>query len=156
MVAQCFFVGASIGKYRKKYFTPEFFAKNFPQIKDPPKFGYPDMGSGVFAHKLPYAQWVTFNNAQRAHYNYLEGLTLAVVLELVAGIFFPKYAVWAGISYIIGRYLYAALYIAKGAGARVYGTVFLDASLVAWLVMAVYGCTQLGGGVVGLRALFSF
>jgi hypothetical protein len=38
-----------------------------------PRGGYPDMGSGRFSALLPYGDWLAFNNAQRAHYNYVEG-----------------------------------------------------------------------------------
>lgn len=48
------------------------------------KYGikYPDMGNGRYAKKLTDAQWVDFNNHQRVHQNYVEGVTAAVVLEV--------------------------------------------------------------------------
>jgi len=119
------------------------------------KNGYPDMGNGKFASKLTLEQWTDFNNAQRVHYNYLEGITLAVVLELVAGLFFPKYAALCGVIYMVGRFIYGYMYISKGASFRAAGTIFFDIALVAWLSMSGYGCFQLGGGMAGLMELFS-
>jgi hypothetical protein len=40
------------------------------------------MGSGLYASKLPHDDWVRFNNAQRVHYNYLEGIALVLVVEV--------------------------------------------------------------------------
>jgi len=50
--------------------------------KDYPEEGYPDMGNGLYASKLDEEDWVTFNNAQRAHYNYLEGVASILALEV--------------------------------------------------------------------------
>jgi len=41
------------------------------------------MGSGLYASKLDEEDWVTFNNAQRAHYNYLEGVASILALEVL-------------------------------------------------------------------------
>ena len=38
------------------------------QIK---KGGYPDMGNGRYSEKLSYSDWIKFNNAQRAHLNFV-------------------------------------------------------------------------------------
>lgn len=56
------------------------------------KYGikYPDMGNGRYAQKLTDAQWEDFNNHQRAHYNYVEGVASAITLQLLAGAFYPK------------------------------------------------------------------
>eukprot|EP00026_Physarum_polycephalum_P018388 Phypoly_transcript_19957.p1 GENE.Phypoly_transcript_19957~~Phypoly_transcript_19957.p1 ORF type:complete len:199 (+),score=21.86 Phypoly_transcript_19957:73-597(+) len=153
----CFMVGGSMGSARRKVFTKAFFEKNFPEFKDNyPQGGYPDMGSGKFAQKLPMDQWIQFNNAQRTHYNYIEGLTAAVVMELVAGLYFPRYAALLSISYLFGRILYTIMYKTAGARGRVVGVLFIDLSLVAWLGLACWGCFHAGGGVAGLKALFAF
>jgi hypothetical protein len=75
---------------------------------------YPDMGSGLYASKLSHEDWVRFNNAQRAHYNYLEGISLILVLELVAGLFFPRYAALLAFVYIVGRLFYGIGYRSAG------------------------------------------
>ena len=54
------------------------------------KIEYPDMGSGRYSAKLTDEQWKDFNNAQRAHYNYVEGVASAITLQLLGGIFYPK------------------------------------------------------------------
>jgi hypothetical protein len=76
--------------------------------------GYPDMGNGRYAAKLSDEDWVTFNNYQRAHYNYIEGIAVIVILTLMAGIWYPRLAVITGIAYIIGRQLYAIGYQTGG------------------------------------------
>ena len=40
---------------------------------------YPDMGNGFFAKTLNQQQWTHFNNFQRAHYNYVEGIASVLV-----------------------------------------------------------------------------
>lgn len=38
----------------------------------PPGNGYPDSGNGRYSMDLSYAEWYSFNNWQRVHYNFLE------------------------------------------------------------------------------------
>jgi hypothetical protein len=40
--------------------------------------GHPDNGLGRLSEKLDFITWIKLQNAQRAHLNYLEGLTTAV------------------------------------------------------------------------------
>jgi len=94
-----------MNRRRQKYFTKEFFEKNFPGLKTYPKDGYPDNGSGIFSAKLSVEQWLDLNNASRAHMNYVEGVTLAVLSILASGLASPRLAVVCGIAYIIGRQL---------------------------------------------------
>jgi glutathione S-transferase len=61
------------------------------------KGGYPDMGNGRYAQKLSYKEWFVFNNAQRAHYNFLEALDVVVLTNLVAGLYFPVAAIVLGV-----------------------------------------------------------
>ena len=91
------------------------------------------MGSGLYASKLDEEDWVTFNNAQRAHYNYLEGVASILALEvlltsylltwylistfifkLLSGLFFPQFSAVVGVAYVIGRALYGIGYRSKG------------------------------------------
>ena len=91
IAAQCTMIGFSVGPLRSKFFNKKFMEANFPANKDiHGSHGYPDNGSGIFADKLAVDDWITFNNAQRAHYNYLEGLPATIVSLLVAGLAYPK------------------------------------------------------------------
>jgi hypothetical protein len=115
-------------------------AAAFPD--DPPKLpdgGYPDMGSGRFAALLPYGDWFLFNSAQRAHYNYLEFVASVLLFLLIGGLFFPDYATYAGIAWLVGREFYTAGYMAKGPRGRSTGAVIADIGLLALFLMAVYG-----------------
>jgi glutathione S-transferase len=149
--------GFAVGGLRRKFFTKEFFATHFPEIKEVPENGYPDMGQGRFADKLPLEQWTRFNNAQRAHYNYLEMIPLIVVLEAISGLFFARVTVIGGIIVIIGRQLYASGYRSrKGSRGRGIGAAVADIGILFFFGASLYGCFQAGGGVAGLTALTKF
>ena len=45
--------------------------------------GYPDMGSGRYAATLPYAAWLKFGMAQRAHYNLVEVFAPTLGLQVL-------------------------------------------------------------------------
>jgi hypothetical protein len=69
--------GMMMGAVRRKFFTKDFYEKNFSQYKQlgkvmKPDGGYPDDGQGRLADKLNDEEWFTFNNYRRAHMNYLE------------------------------------------------------------------------------------
>eukprot|EP01121_Diplochlamys_sp_Union-15-3_P009858 TRINITY_DN2710_c0_g1_i1.p1 TRINITY_DN2710_c0_g1~~TRINITY_DN2710_c0_g1_i1.p1 ORF type:complete len:151 (-),score=18.27 TRINITY_DN2710_c0_g1_i1:14-466(-) len=100
---------------------------------------YPDMGSGRYSATLSDKDWETFNNYQRAHYNYIEGIAVILVLLVVSGIFYPRWSSLWTVVYIVGRQLYSMGYQSYGAGGRIYGTVLLDVSLVVLLITAIYG-----------------
>jgi hypothetical protein len=59
----------AVTKARKRFFPDQFMEDQykvqagFSMGKDmpTPKLGYPDMGAGLFAKRLPYAQWHEFN-----------------------------------------------------------------------------------------------
>eukprot|EP00011_Vannellida_sp_DIVA3-517-6-12_P009946 CAMPEP_0114607786 /NCGR_PEP_ID=MMETSP0168-20121206/2243_1 /TAXON_ID=95228 ORGANISM="Vannella sp., Strain DIVA3 517/6/12" /NCGR_SAMPLE_ID=MMETSP0168 /ASSEMBLY_ACC=CAM_ASM_000044 /LENGTH=181 /DNA_ID=CAMNT_0001818665 /DNA_START=210 /DNA_END=755 /DNA_ORIENTATION=+ len=143
--------GFAIGGQRRRLFNKEFFKKNFPKMNesDYPKGGYPDMGSGIFAQKLSYEDWVTFNNYQRAHYNYVEGAATAITAVLGCGVFNPRLAVTAGLTYIVGRSLYALGYRAKGAKGRTAGVLLVDVALLTMVGYTLYQGFTVGGGVAG-------
>lgn len=75
---------------------------------------YPDMGEGPFSHKLSMGEWFEFANAQRAHYNYVEGAASALLFLVVSGLFFPRFTALCGLVYIVGRAMYGAGYKTKG------------------------------------------
>jgi len=116
---QCVLTGGLfVGPARGKAFGAEFqeAAKRAGLLEEHKKAtgedklpgnGYPDMGSGRFTALLPYAKWLAFNNAQRAHGNYVEGIASALVLLLTAGIYNPRWATILGLTYVAGRQVYA-------------------------------------------------
>jgi len=145
--------GFMAGRIRKKVFTPTFFKVHFPSLKNFPEQGYPDMGSGMYASKLSHDDWLRFNNAQRAHYNYLEGIASIIVFELVAGLFFPRYAALLGFTYILGRAVYGIGYRSSGSKGRYFGVIIADLSLLALLAMSFYGAFNFTGGFYRLLGI---
>jgi len=148
---QLILIGFSIPR---KLFSKEFFADKFPKV-DYKRFrgGYPDMGNGRFAAGLEFEDWVSFNNAQRAHYNYIERYASVVVAELGCGLFFPRLAVLAGVVYIIGRALYTGGYKFEGPRGRRYGVAICEMAYFPMLFGLIYGGFIAGGGVAGLLKL---
>eukprot|EP01097_Dermamoeba_algensis_P002174 TRINITY_DN1869_c0_g1_i1.p1 TRINITY_DN1869_c0_g1~~TRINITY_DN1869_c0_g1_i1.p1 ORF type:complete len:178 (-),score=15.30 TRINITY_DN1869_c0_g1_i1:607-1140(-) len=153
---QCVLTGFTVGSYRRKFFNKNFFKTNFPELKEEeyPEGGYPDMGSGRYAAKLSHGDWVTFNNAQRAHYNYIEGLVPAVSLELLAGLFYPRLATVLGVTYMIGRTLYARGYVSNGSRGRRLGVAVLDLALIGLLGATLWGGYSFAGGFNSLLKWF--
>jgi len=151
--------GMMVGSIRRKLFTPAFFKTHFAGLYEEgsyPESGYPDMGSGRFSEKLSLKDWTTFNNYQRAHYNYVEGIASAITLELLSGLFFPRFAALFGLIYIVGREFFARGYRGQGSRGRLIGAALLDVALVALLGATLYGGYNLGGGYQGFLKLFKF
>ena len=66
-------------KARMKYFTLPFMEQfetlhksNIGEGSAPAPGGYPDMGNGLYADKLPYHHWYRLNLAMRVHQNFVE------------------------------------------------------------------------------------
>jgi glutathione S-transferase len=104
------------------------------------------MGNGRSAAKLTDDQWKDFNNYQRAHYNYLENVAMAISFELMAGVFYPRAAAISGVVYMIGRHIYGVMYQRYGPKHRHYGG-FLNLALLAEFGMIVYGSLRTLGYV---------
>lgn len=119
---QVVLTGFAIGGLRKKLNVP-----------------YPDMGNGRFAAKLEDKDWETFNNYQRAHYNYVEQVSSAQTFLLLGGLFHPIPSASLGLVYILGRQLYTWGYRAKGASGRMAGALILDLALLGMFGTTVYG-----------------
>eukprot|EP01017_Pseudomicrothorax_dubius_P051011 TRINITY_DN9747_c0_g1_i1.p1 TRINITY_DN9747_c0_g1~~TRINITY_DN9747_c0_g1_i1.p1 ORF type:complete len:161 (+),score=35.82 TRINITY_DN9747_c0_g1_i1:122-604(+) len=118
--AECIFTGyGAVGRVRNKVFSKKFMEENFKEIhtrevgSELPPLGYPDMGNGRYSDKLSYKEWFEFNNAQRAHYNFVEQVGIVIPVTLVAGIGFPLIASGLGSSYAVGRLLYTLGYSSK-------------------------------------------
>ncbi|CDW75969.1 UNKNOWN [Stylonychia lemnae] len=141
--------GFVAGGKRKATFTPEIISqvqdeheKFFPgtQIN---KEGYPDMGNGRYSQKLSYKDWYNFNNAQRAHYNYLECATVVITWLLIAGVKYEWYAVGFGSAFLLGRLMYAFGYAAKGPQGRVIGFLISLLASLALCVLAILSSLRL-------------
>lgn len=150
----CFIVGFVVGGKRFSVFNKKFMEENFAEeIKDHPTLatgqGYPDMGSGYFANKLPFDKWYAFGNAQRAHQNFLEGLTMIVMVSLASGLVYTRFTVLCQIAYLVGRVMYAMQYIQSGPRGRLVGVLILDVALVALIVTSIMATLSLGGGIGG-------
>jgi glutathione S-transferase len=101
--------------------------------KDIEKGGYPDMGSGRYSAKLNYEQWFRFNNAQRAHMNFIEFAPSTFVLLFIAGIYFPVASAAIGLAIIIARIAYSIGYTNGGPAGRVIGAIVNDFALLGLL-----------------------
>lgn len=115
--------------------------------------GYPDTGHGKFAEKLTMDEWIEFNNTQRVHYNFLEGLPVVLLLLLVSGLHHTRFTVLCGSVYFIGRALYTIGYLTKGHKGRMIGVLTLDIALIALLYGSFAACLHIGNGFDGLYQL---
>lgn len=116
--------------------------------------GYPDNGSGQFSQKLPLEDWISFNNGQRAHYNFLEQFGSTIVLLLISGLFYTRLAVIAGLMFIVGRVCYSIGYRQGGPKGRMVGAGLCDLALILTFGAAAWGSFMFAGGINGLKAVF--
>jgi hypothetical protein len=72
------------------------------------------MGSGRYSQELPYNDWLRFNNAQRAHYNFVEGISTSITLLIIGGFYYPVISASFGLAMIIGRMIYSVGYTLRG------------------------------------------
>ena len=147
---QCQLESAPISRLRRQYFNKAFFEAHFPKLQETCRAGYPEMGSGRFADKLSDEQWLAFNNAQRAHGNYLEQLPAILLLLLVNGLTVPRLAVPMGVVYMVGRHVYGEGYRNQGPVGRVAGSRLMYIAVLSLLAASVYSSWILAGGVAGL------
>jgi len=151
MVAQCHINGFLIGQKRRQFFTKEFFEKHFPHLKDFPRNGYPEMGQGRYSDKLTDEQWIEFNNYQRAHNNYLEGLPLILIMMVVSGLNYTFFTFILGIVYIIGRQFYSVGYQLNSGKVRIVGTILFDVVIIVLFIASLSSAWSIGGGLNGLK-----
>jgi hypothetical protein len=109
---------APIMGLRGKLFDKKFYDESFPDLPEDQRnpHGYPDMGFGRFADKLPMGAWIKFGSYQRAHLQYLENLPAALVALLIGGLSYPRVQLALAVAFIIGRQLYAMGYRRGGDG----------------------------------------
>lgn len=147
---ECILIGFLFpGRVRSQVFTEEFMKSKFGRVHteevggDIGKGGYPDMGSGKYSQELSYGDWYRFNNAQRAHYNFVEGISTAITLLIIGGIYYPIVSASFGLAMIIGRIVYSVGYTMKGASGRTIGVLLIDIALVATFVLSFITCVKL-------------
>jgi len=150
--------GFFAGGMRRKLFSKEFYEKHFPTWKGKihSNEGYPDMGSGRISDKLADSDWFAFNNAQRAHYNYLEQAHTVVIALVIAGLTYTRLSILLGAVYIIGRELYSWGYRSGGPKARTPGAITQDLSLLVLIITAFMSAWAIGGGLPSLEKLIKF
>ena len=131
------------GKVRGEIFTEEYMKSNFGEEHrkatgvEIEKGGYPDMGNGRYSSKLTYEQWYKFNNAQRAHYNFVEFAPSGFVMLFIAGIYFPIAAAVLGLVLFIGRIFYSYGYANGGPKGRLIGAILNDLVLLGLLGLSL-------------------
>lgn len=101
------------------------------------KGGYPDTGNGYYSKNLSYEEWYQFNNAQRAHYNYVEWIAACLLFLIIGGLYFPITNALIGLGIVIFRFIYAAGYAAKGPRGRNIGGLGNDILVLTQLVFAI-------------------
>tara|TARA_B110000285_G_C14735326_1_gene428321 strand:- start:92 stop:592 length:501 start_codon:yes stop_codon:yes gene_type:complete len=135
------------GGKRGKIFTKEFmeqFNEEHQKVfgTDAPVGGHPDDGNGYYSAKLTYAQWYDFNNAQRAHLNFLETAIPVAAMVLICAINQPLLALICMIGLVLGRIMYAIGYRMSGPQGRIAGALIVDVALLAAFVGAIMSLVQ--------------
>ncbi|TNV85344.1 hypothetical protein FGO68_gene17327 [Halteria grandinella] len=139
-------VGASRAKtYSAKYMAQfnEKHAEEFGTGKLAPKTGLPDMGNGFFSNALSYKEWFLFNNAQRAHYNYLENFTPTIVWIIISLFYHPLSAAVLGFVVFIGRIIYSVGYF-KTPNLRSVGAIVFDLGFIGLFVLSLVTIAKWG------------
>lgn len=102
----------------------------------PPSGGLPDAGNGRYSQKLSYKEWFLFNNAQRAHYNYLESLTPCLVWIIIGLFYHPLSAACLGFGVFVARLLYSVGYFYTP-NLRLVGALLFDAAFLGLFVLSL-------------------
>jgi glutathione S-transferase len=113
------------------------------------------MGSGKFAQLLPYADWLHFNNVQRGHQNFLEGLPAFFATLFGAGLTKPLLAARLGACYIVGRAVYRAGYSRSGSGGRALGAVISHIGDLGLLGVCIYSGWQMANPMPAIRGFLA-
>lgn len=146
---ECLLIGMIYGaKGRSEAFNEEYMTNQFGRIHQAEtgrkieKGGYPDMGSGYYSKLLSYYDWFKFNNAQRAHYNFVESIAATTLMLVVGGLFFPRAAASIGLAMIIGRLVFAIGYSSGGPKGRTFGAIIIDLCYLGLLVLSIWSSVK--------------
>jgi MAPEG family len=132
------------GVRRSSIFNKEFMTKNFGEQhkqafnEDIPAGGHPDCGDGRYSKKLPYEEWLTFNNGQRAHRSFMEWLASTLFLGLCSGLFLPFVSAILQAIVALGRLLAIIGYM-KNPKLRSPGIMIAEFAGLAQLGIIIYG-----------------
>ena len=74
------------------------------------KYGYPDMGCGIYGDLLAYPDWIRMNNAQRAHEGTYGYLPFILANSILGGISYPRISGALLVWYLIVRQVYINSY----------------------------------------------
>lgn len=145
-------IGQMVGVVRRSIFSRKFMKKHFGEEhkqvtgQEIQAGGYPDMGEGRYSKKLPQEKWIELRNAQRAHQNYKEWITIQIALYMVAALFTPTFTFWSCVSTIIGRILYTGGYKMFGPKGRTLGAAIYEIPLLLNLLSTLYFSGKLALG----------
>ncbi len=90
-----------------------------------------------------FAEWRQFNDAQRAHLNYVEMAPSALTFLLIGGLHAPLVAAAAGATFIAGREAYAQGYAKNGPAGRTIGAAVGGVSFLALFGTAVFSSLKI-------------
>ena len=153
---EVFAIGGAVGVMRGKLFGKDFkkrpgvvalFEEHKKAVGSQPfcSQGYPDMGNGRFAEQLTYAEWLSFNNAQRGHQNALETLPGVLACLFAGGAVYPATSAALAGLYGVGRPLYAWGYRKWGSGGRTLGVLLADVGLFGLFGVAIRAGLKVAG-----------
>ena len=123
-------------EYVDKHLQEENKAFNKKYGYDIPKGVYPDMGDGRHGSKLEYETWLQYSCNQRAHQNYVEGLTQVLFIGGVAGLSCPRVTTALLVAYMAAREVFCRGYRANGPTGRINGARLQAIALIAMLLVA--------------------
>jgi hypothetical protein len=147
----CFLQSFLVAKVRYRVFSEKYIEENLKEENEELKKNgrevigkgcHPDNGLGRLGDKLPLSDWIDLQQAQRAHLNYLETLSLTQWLLAVAGYFHPLPASILAAIHLAGRQLYCSGF-RSSPGARGPGFLIVSLTNLALLGLAVFGAVNL-------------
>ena len=77
----------------------------------------------------------------------MEGISTAITLLIIGGIYYPIVAAAFGLAMIIGRLIYSIGYNMSGPSGRVIGVILIDIALIALFVLSWISCIKMIQGV---------
>ena len=102
------------------------------------------MGTGIYSKKLAYKEWYAFNNAQRAHGNFVEMAPSTLVWTLISGLYFPIPAAAIGLAIVFFRLIYSIGYAGdKGPQGRTIGAIGND-----FCILGLFGLSIASGALL--------